>query len=490
MTMKSDIQQYLITDDVLPAVFAYLNWKDIMHSQQVCKQWKEIACRTIIPSTSMLPIIFGYLDWKELLCARGTCTQWCEAARHTLVPPSVEKRAVYIGGSTNPPKVKDFPQFHVNTSRRYNMLNLMRKVLPNVQQIHLSKFHGSLRNTFIVDEISCFAYESSEERYLDEGEESCEDGAYDVSIIEDFRNLRSLVLNCAPLHGEYPCLFGFKHLRELSINQGDDYCDMVWDLKMLSCMPLIEKLTLIESKATGSISDLHFLKNTLLELVIASSPNQRAANDVDGDFMDLADYAVLKTLDLKWAKGIRGDVSNIQLTDFPCMQKLDLPGVLLRIDQSTEIISLFTELARRSPPCIASVRLSENSPDHFERDNNDHRHSPPPPFTLEFVHPGTRLGWRWVSYHRWGHIESCEINWLRRDLDQYIVYQEEADRLEESVGFYEGIYNLPTEEEYRAMCAVHEEIEYQKKLDSAKRLRNRCAIRTRRLGEFQNQGGD
>ena len=125
--MKSDKQQYLITDDVLPAVFAYLNWKDIIYTQQVCKQWKEAACRAIIPSSSMLPIIFGYLDWKELLCVRGTCTQWCEAARHTLVRPSVENRLVSTRG-TNPPKGKDFPQFHVNTSRRYNMLNVLRKV--------------------------------------------------------------------------------------------------------------------------------------------------------------------------------------------------------------------------------------------------------------------------------------------------------------------------------------------------------------------------
>jgi len=83
------MEQYLITDDVLPAVFSYLNWKDIIYTQQVCKQWKEAACRAIIPSTSMLPIIFGYLDWKDILCVRGTCTQWCEAAKHTLVPPSI-----------------------------------------------------------------------------------------------------------------------------------------------------------------------------------------------------------------------------------------------------------------------------------------------------------------------------------------------------------------------------------------------------------------
>ena len=101
--IESDKQQQYLTDDILPGVFAYLNWKDIIKTQQVCKQWKEAACRAIIPSSSMLPIIFGYLDWKEILCVRGTCTQWCEAARHTLVPPSVENRLVSIRGT---PKVK------------------------------------------------------------------------------------------------------------------------------------------------------------------------------------------------------------------------------------------------------------------------------------------------------------------------------------------------------------------------------------------------
>lgn len=475
--IESDKQQHHITDDVLPAVFAYLNWKDdIIYTQQVCKQWKEAACRAIFPSSSMLPIIFGYLDWKEILCARGTCTQWCEAARHTLVPPSVEKRVVFTR-STNPPRVEEFPQFHVNTSRQYNMLNVLRKVMPNLQQIHLSEFQGMPIGSMSYNGIAGIVYDTSEERYLDEGEESNQDGAYDVSIISDFRNLRSLVLKYAQLHGEYPCFFGFEHLRELSINQGADYCDMVWDLKMLSGMPVIEKLTLICSKATGSISDLHFLKNTLLELVIdsgsLSSPNQRAADDIDGNFMDLARFAVLRKLDLKWAKGIRGDVSQIQLTDFPCMHQLELPGVLLRVDQSLEIIHLFTELARRSPPCIASVCLSENSSDHFEI-NEEHRNSPPPPFTLEFVHPGKRLGWRWVSQRRLWHTRSCEINWLDEELDtdseQYHVYQEETKRLNESVRFYKGIYNLPTEEEYRAICAVHEEEEKKWRRNLLKRI--------------------
>ena len=455
--MKSDKQQYPITDDILPAVFAYLNWKDIIYTQQVCKQWKEAACRAIIPSTSMLPIIFGYLDWKELLYVRGTCTHWCEAAKHTLVPPSIENRLVSIRGT---PKVKDYPQFHVNTSRRYNMLKVMSKVMPNLQQIHLSEFQGGVIGSMSYNGITGNIYETSNERYLDEGEESNED-AYDVSIIADFRNLRSLVLNCAPLYGKYPCFFGFSYLRELSIDQGGNDSDMVWDLKMLSCMPLIEKLTLICSKATGSISDLHFLKNTLLELVIVSSLNQSIVDDIDGDFMNLAEFTVLRKLDLKWATGIQGDASQIQVKDFPCMQKLDLPGVLMKVDQSSDIIHLFTSFARRSPPCIASVRLSEDSSDRFERDGDKHSDSPPPPFTLEFVHPGNRLGWRWVSQRRLRYIRSCEINWLDEELgtdsDQYHVYQEETKRLNESVHFYKGIYHLPTEEEYREMCAVHEE---------------------------------
>jgi len=243
---------------------------------------------------------------------------------------------------------------------------------------------------------------------------------------------------------------------------------------MLTCMPLIEKLTLISSKATGSISDLNFLKNTLLELVIVSSPNQSIVDDIDGDFMDLADYLVLRKLDLKWAKGIRGDASQIQLTDFPCMQKLDLPGVLLRIDHSSDIIDLFTSFARRSSPCIASVRLSENSSDRFERDGDKHSNSPPPPFTLEFVNPGNRLGWRWAARRRLWYNRSCEINWLDEELDngsdQYHVYQEETKRFNESVQFYKGIYNLPTEEEYREMCAIREEKEKKFHSDLLRRI--------------------
>ena len=169
----------------------------------------------------MLPTIFGYLDWKELLCARGTCTQWCEAARHTLVPPSIEKR-VFPGGG-----FEKIPQFNVNTSRAYNMLDIMRKVMPNLQQIQLSKFQGIEPIGFMLPLMGdvngpVARYdEDVEERYL-EGEDSDEESlkyiedwrAYDVSIIADFTNLRSLIINDAPLHGKYPCLFGFKHLRE------------------------------------------------------------------------------------------------------------------------------------------------------------------------------------------------------------------------------------------------------------------------------------
>lgn len=228
-------------DLVLPAVFAYLNWMDISTVQQVCHEWREYAVRAIVPSSSILPAILEFLDWRDTLRARITCTQWKDAVKHTLVPPSVETRTIWKGGF-NDPRSEDFQQFHVYNSKAYKMLDVMRKVMPNLQQIHLSKFEGTdpiatmmpLAGFGNNNGVPIIGYGDSDERYL-EGEEAVQEilddnsteedsntveraEAYDVSIIAEFTNLRSLILNDAPLNGMYPCLFGFKHLRDLSIS--------------------------------------------------------------------------------------------------------------------------------------------------------------------------------------------------------------------------------------------------------------------------------
>lgn len=106
---------------------------------------------------------------------------------------------------------------------------------------------------------------------------------------------------------------------------------------MLTGMPSIEKLYLSWSGATGSISDLLFLNNTLRELTIVSSVNAGDAK-IGGNFMDLTEFVLLEMINLRWATEVLGDVSDIQESDFPRVKKLDLPGVLLSIKQSSDII--------------------------------------------------------------------------------------------------------------------------------------------------------
>lgn len=466
-------QSTLITDDtVLPTVFAYLNWMDINIVQHVCHEWREYAIRAIVPSSSILPNILGFLDWGDLIVARGTCTQWREAVKHTLVPPSVEARTIWKGGFDGP-RSEDFQQFHVYNSKAYRLLKMMRTGMPNLQQIHLSRFEGMNPVAQMMpmagygdnNGLPILGYDDSNERYLDgeEAEELVDDNsddgnggqmnepveAYDVSIISDFTSLRSLILNDAPLNGIYLCLFGFKHLRELHIRNGGS-CHLKWDLKMLSGMPLLEKLKCIYSGATGSVGDLRFLKNTLRELTIVNSESED--RKVGGDFMDLSDFPSLEVLDLRGAAGVGGDASKIRMSDFPCIRKFDLPGVIQSIDNVSEIVCVLAHFAMREVSCFSSLHLSEKSPDHYEMIG----FGPFTTFKLEFVKAGPRLGWRWISpERRWepGNCESCEINWLGSEPDadsnNFHLYHEEAEGLESSVRFYRGVYNLLSAEEYK-----------------------------------------
>ena len=464
-------QPTLITDDVvLPAVFAYLNWMDIIAVQQVCHEWREYAVRAIVPSSSILPTILGFLDWSDLIVARGTCTQWREAVKHTLVPPSVETRTIWKGGFDGP-RSEDFEQFHVYNKNAYKMLEVMRKVLPNLQQIHLSRFEGMNPVAQMMpmagygdnNGLPILGYDDSKDTYIDgeEAEELDDDNssymndmnepaeAYDVSIIADFTNLRSLVINDAPLNGIYPCLFGFKHLRELHIRNGGS-CHLKWDLTMLRGMPMLEKLKCIYAGASGSISDLRFLKNSLRELTIVNSESED--RKIGGDFMDLSDFPFLETLDLERANDIGGDASKIKMSDFPRIRQFDLPGVIQSIDNVSEIVCVLTHFAMRDVSCLSSLHLSENSPDHYKMIG----FGPFTTFKLEFVKAGPRLGWRWISpERRWepGNRESCEINWLGSEPDtnsnNFRVYHEEAEGLKSHIRFYKGVYNLLPAEEYK-----------------------------------------
>jgi len=103
-----------------------------------------------------------------------------------------------------------------------------------------------------------------------------------------------------------------------------------------------------------------------------------------------------------------------------------------------------------------SWSLSQQSPDWYDR----RRGSPQPPFSLEIIQAGSRLGWSWcVRTSRAQEARSlCQINWLdpepSSDNSDYAAYIAELEHIERRIGFYRGYHEPPTEEEYRRLCGV------------------------------------
>ena len=134
-------------------------------------------------------------------------------------------------------------------------------------------------------------------------------------VISNFIKLRRLTLDEAYLNGRYPVLFS-------SII----YCKYLkWDLGMFAGLPLLKELYCANnSSLTGRISSLRVLKDTLEKVSIIGCKN------VEGNFMDLADFPHLKKLDL-YKTAVKGDIRDISHTDFPSLERLILPkGVLWR----------------------------------------------------------------------------------------------------------------------------------------------------------------
>jgi len=89
--------------------------------------------------------------------------------------------------------------------------------------------------------------------------------------------------------------------------------------------------------------------------------------------------------------------------------------------------------------------LSEDSPYWY-----DYNETPYPPFNLQIIRAGSRLGWSWYS-----DDHSCEINWLdpepSSESGDYETYIEELRSLRWRVNFYRGYHEPPTEDEYNRL---------------------------------------
>ena len=202
------------------------------------------------------------------------------------------------------------------------------------------------------------------------------------------------------------------------------------------------------------------LKDTLEKVKIDICGN------VEGNFMDLADFPHLKGLLLE-NTAVTGDIRDIGENDFLSLEELYLPmgvfGVrgynLKSISDGPELIRAAYLLKKQRPALIDMDcfygELSEDSPDWYARDDQDD--IDPPPFRIRIVQAGSRFGYRWTTGPIWRDRERrfCEVNWLDpepdRESSDYGQYIEELQKIEVEVTMYRGFHQPPTEEEYRRL---------------------------------------
>jgi hypothetical protein len=329
-----------------------------------------------IHQLDIIEIILGFLPPMEIMRKRGVCVVWKEAARNAIVPPT---------------------DFHVYSLKSYNAMNVMTRALPNLQQITI----GSLGHRH--------KYSDGEDPDRSVSAINASLIPHDIEIISNFSKLRILEIECsAPLNGRYPFLFNsFPLLQKLWIRCSN----LKWDLGMLAELPMLKELycSQIFENLTGNISSLRVLKNTLERVTIEECYN------VEGNFMDLADFPHLKELNLDYDTAVTGDIRDIGKDDFTSLEYLTLPkGVygatgheFQRISDAPDLMRA-VYLIRKQHPALKMEDwqgyLSRDSPDWYESVNWSS-----PPFFIYFVKAGSRVGYLWKSL---GGNSFCEVNWL------------------------------------------------------------------------------
>ena len=370
--------------------------------------------------------VYGFLPLDNIMCSRRINKKSMEAVKNTVVPPA---------------------DFRVGSVGNYNAMNVMAEALPNLQQINIANLAIGHK------------YAEGEDPNEGHAAYTANQITHDINIISNFRKLRILTIEFAPLNGRYPVLFNsFPLLQKFTIK----HCPTLkLDLDMLAGLPLLKELHYWDNPCLiGNINSLRVLKDTLEKVTIVHS-------NVEGNFMDLADFPYLKKLDLRCTV-VTGDIRDIDENDFSSLEQLTLPNGVYggighefqRISDGTDLVRAIYLLSKQRPALNMELeflwyaRLSEDSPDWYASlDEDDIPDSPP--FRVKFAQVGSRVGYRW-----WTDFEPCEVNWLDPEPDRassgyekYIEYLRKID----GVDFYRGFHQPPTEEEYRERWFAQQE---------------------------------
>ena len=393
----------------------------------------------------VLPNILGFLPPEDIMCSRRVCKNCREAATKTIVP---------------------LTNFRVRSMNEYNAMGVMTRALPNLQQIHI----GHLEH---------HKYNDGEDPDEEWAAITANHTTHDIEIISNFSKLRYLTIHTAGLNGRYPLLFNsYPLLQKLRIQ----HCEYLkWDLEMLAGFPLLKELDCAHNygSLTGGLKSLRVLKGTLEKVHIRNCVN------VEGNFMDLADFPHLKVLNL--CAAVTGDIRDINANDFSALECLDLPkGVyggrgyeFQRISDGPDLVRAVYLLNKQRPTLKIRWyhhlfgKLSEDSPDWYESVEGDPLWHIPP-FRICIVKAGSRIGYRWESDMMVRaargisnmHGYPCEVNWLDpepdRESSDYDEYIEELQKIERQRqrSLFRGFHQPPTEEQFIRLCEeYHAEIQ-------------------------------
>ncbi len=464
-----------------------------------------VSCTTANDfSSDVVANILSYLKLREIMCKRGVCKKWTEAVMKTAVSPE--------------------ENFVVDGVKTYNAMRVMSTVLPNLQSVRLNNFQNCVHK-----------YSDGEDPDEEYAARTVNWRTHDIEIISAFRKLRRLEINYPEMNGRYPFLFNFPLLQKLSITSKNLKVIkfLKWDLGMLAGLPVLTELECeLNHSLTGNLRSLRVLKHTLEKVTFENCPN------VEGNFMDLADFPQLKTLHLH-DTSVTGDIGNIFSGDFSKLEKLvyidegstsgisgdirslrvlkntldelciqqcpnvtgsfmdlaDFPQLgilhlqytsvtgdirdignsdflnleeviclpkhiyggcgyeLQRISDAPEVMRTLYLLKKQRPSLVLNYwfcELSEDSPDWYGGEEDV-----PPPFCVNFVEAGTRVGYRWADSRG---EQPCEVNWLDPEPDKgssdYEEFLDDLQQIEYEGDFYRGYHQPPTVDEYYDI--VHE----------------------------------
>lgn len=152
------------------------------------------------------------------------------------------------------------------------------------------------------------------------------------------------------------------------------------------------------------------------------------------------------------------DIREIGPNDFISIEQLHLcDGIyggeeMRAIEDAPALMLARYQMKRRNHRLFENKRWRLSSESHQYYDYEGH-HSREPPFWVEFVRAGPRLGWRWTNAVYGG---ACVTQWFDPEPEStdesYEEYISDLKHVENDTSFYSGCQRPPTQQEHAQIC--------------------------------------